>query len=382
MPTKHCMTGASPSSSKRWIECTPSLRLTENMDDKESVFAQEGTEAHSWAEFKLNKAMGRIIPTPEKGEFYSNEIEECTNAYVSYIMELYEQAKQKCKDPILLVEQEVSLSEYVEGCFGTCDCLIASDDTLYIIDYKHGRGIPVNAERNTQMMMYAVGALLIFDALYDIKKVHMTIFQPRLANISTYEMGKDELFDWAENVLKPRALMAYKGEGEYHCGEWCTFCKARSTCRERAKMNMALAQEEFKEPPLLTDEEIEDVLSKIDGLISWANDVKDYAFQEAMKGKKWSGYKLVEGRSNRKYSNETEVANVLIAAGYDPFEKKLVTITELQKRLGKQKFEELVGKFIVKPNGKPTLVERTDKRAEIEVTSAQEEFKNIDNMED
>lgn len=145
---------------------------------------------------------------------------------------------------------------------------------------------------------------------------------------------------------------------------------------------MALAQDEFKEPPLLTDEEIEDVLSKIDGLISWANDVKDYAFQVAMKGKKWSGYKLVEGRSNRKYSNETEVANVLIAAGYDPFEKKLVTITELQKRLGKQKFEELVGKFIVKPNGKPTLVERTDKRAEIEITSAQEEFKNIDNMED
>lgn len=145
---------------------------------------------------------------------------------------------------------------------------------------------------------------------------------------------------------------------------------------------MALAQDEFKEPPLLTDEEIEDVLSKIDGLISWANDVKDYAFQEAMKGKKWSGYKLVEGRSNRKYSNETEVANVLIAAGYDPFEKKLVTITELQKRLGKQKFDELVGKFIVKPNGKPTLVERTDKRAEIEITSAQEEFKNIDNMED
>ena len=176
--------------------------------------------------------------------------------------------------------------------------------------------------------------------------------------------------------------MAYKGEGEYRCGEWCTFCKARSTCRERTKSNMALAKEEFKEPPLLTDEEIEDVLSKIDGLLSWANDVKDYAFQKALNGKKWTNYKLVEGRSNRKYSNETEVANILIAAGYDPYEKKLVTITELQKRLGKQKFEELVGKFIVKPEGKPTLVERSDKRAEIEITSAQDDFKNIDNMED
>lgn len=380
MPSNHALLG--PSSSKRWLSCTPSARLTENYEDKESVFAQEGTLAHSFAEYKLNKAMGRTIPEPEKNEFYSAEIEECTNAYVSYIIELYEQAKKKCKDPILLVEQEVSLTEYVEGCFGTCDCLIASDDTLYIVDYKHGRGIPVNAENNTQMMMYALGALLIFDSLYDIKKIHMTIFQPRLSNISTFEMEKEELVDWAENILKPRALMAYKGEGEYRCGEWCTFCKARSTCRERAKSNMALAKDEFKEPPLLTDEEIEEVLSKIDGLLSWTNDVKDYAFQEALNGKKWTNYKLVEGRSNRKYSNETEVANILIAAGYDPYEKKLVTITELQKRLGKQKFEELIGKFIVKPEGKPTLVERSDKRAEIEITSAQDDFKNIDKMED
>lgn len=380
MPSNHALLG--PSSSKRWLSCTPSARLTENYEDKESVFAKEGTLAHSFAEYKLNKAIGKAITEPEKNEFYSTEIEECTNAYVSYIIELYEQAKKKCKDPILLVEQEVSLTEYVEGCFGTCDSLIASDDTLYIVDYKHGRGIPVNAENNTQMMMYALGALLIFDSLYDIKKIHMTIFQPRLSNISTFEMEKEELLDWAENILKPRALMAYKGVGEYHCGEWCTFCKARSTCRERAKSNMALAKDEFKEPPLLTDEEIEEVLSRIDGLLSWANDVKDYAFQEALNGKKWTNYKLVEGRSNRKYSNETEVANILIAAGYDPYEKKLVTITELQKRLGKQKFEELVGKFIVKPEGKPTLVERSDKRAEIEITSAQDDFKNIDKMED
>lgn len=166
MPSNHALLG--PSSSKRWLSCTPSARLTENYEDKESVFAQEGTLAHSFAEYKLNKAIGKTITEPEKNEFYSTEIEECTNAYVSYIMELYEQAKKKCKDPILLVEQEVSLTEYVEGCFGTCDCLIASDDTLYIVDYKHGRGIPVNAENNTQMMMYALGSLLIFDSLYDI----------------------------------------------------------------------------------------------------------------------------------------------------------------------------------------------------------------------
>lgn len=380
MPSKHALLG--PSSSKRWLSCTPSARLTEDYEDKESVFALEGTEAHSWAEFKLNKAVGRNTEEPIKGEYYSNEIEECTNAYVAYIMELYEKAKKTCKDPLLLVEQEVDLSKYVNDSFGTCDCLIASDDTLYIIDYKHGRGVPVDANHNTQMMCYAIGALGLFDSIYNIKKVHMTIFQPRLANVSTYEISKDELLDWAENELKPKALMAYKGEGEFHCGEWCTFCKARSTCRERAKNNMALAKDEFKEPPLLTDEEVEEVLSKIDGLISWANDVKEFAFKEALSGKKWINYKLVAGRSNRKYSNETDVANAVIEAGFNPYEQKVLNITEMQKRLGKAKFEELVSRFIVKPEGKPTLVERSDKRQEIEINSATEDFKNIDNMEE
>lgn len=380
MPSNHALLG--PSSSKRWLSCTPSARLTENYEDKESVFAKEGSLAHAWAEYKLNKAMGRDAQEPEKGEFYSNEIEECTNAYVAYIMELYEKAKSVCNDPILLVEQEVSLSEYVPDCFGTCDSLIASDDTLYIIDLKFGRGIPVDAKKNTQVMLYSIGALGIFDSIYDIKKVQMTIFKPRLANVSTFIMDKDELLDWAENELKPKALMAYKGEGEYHCGEWCTFCKAKSTCRERAKMNMALASEEFKEPPLLTDEEIEEVLDKIDGLVSWANDVKEFAFNEALKGKKWTKYKLVAGRSNRKYSNETDVANAVLDAGYDPYDKKVINITEMQKRLGKAKFEELVGRFIIKPEGKPTLVDRTDKRAELEINLAVEDFKNIDNLEE
>lgn len=380
MPSNHALLG--PSSSKRWLSCTPSARLTENYEDRESAFAKEGTEAHSWAEYKLNKAVGRNTTEPEKGEFYSSEIEECTNAYVAYVMELYEKAKSVCKDPILLVEQEVSLADYVKECFGTCDCLIASDDTLYIVDYKHGRGVPVDAKENTQMMMYALGALCIFDAIYDIKQVHMTIFQPRLANVSTFQMGKTDLLDWAESVLKPKALMAFRGEGEYRCGEWCVFCKARSTCRERAKSNMAMASNEFREPPLLTDEEIEEVLSKVDGLVSWANDVKEFALDEAMKGKKWLNYKLVAGRSNRKYSDETQVANAVLEAGYDPYEKKLASITEMQKRLGKARFDELVGRFIIKPEGKPTLVERSDKRAEIEISSASDDFKDIDNMED
>ena len=373
MPEKHALLG--PSSSKRWLECNPSARLTENFDEAKSSFAQEGTLAHSFCEYKLSKAMGRELPVPEKNEFYSEEIEECSNAYVSYVMELYEEAKTKCKDPILLVEQEVSLQTYVPESFGTCDALIVADDTLYVIDYKHGCGVLVSAEHNTQMMLYALGALSLFDSLYDITNIHMTIFQPRLSNISTFEMKKDELLDWAENELKPRALRAFNGEGEFHAGDWCRFCKAKAICKERANSFIGLAHDDFIDPALLTDDEIEEVLAKSELLVSWANDVKDFALEEALKGKKWKSFKLVAGRSNRKFSDDDIVIQKLENAGVDPFEKKLMSITNLQKKLGKVKFDELLGELIIKPEGAPTLVSRNDKRAEIEISSAENDFK-------
>lgn len=373
MPEKHALLG--PSSSKRWLECNPSARLTENFDETQSSFAQEGTLAHSFCEYKLSKAMGRELPVPEKNEFYSEEIEECSNAYVSYVMELYEEAKTKCKDPILLVEQEVSLQTYVPESFGTCDALIVADDTLYVIDYKHGCGVLVSAEHNTQMMLYALGALSLFDSLYDITNIHMTIFQPRLSNISTFEMKKDELLDWAENELKPRALRAFNGEGEFQAGDWCRFCKAKAICKERANSFIGLAHDDFIDPALLTDDEIEEVLAKSELLVSWANDVKDFALEEALKGKKWKSFKLVAGRSNRKFSDDDIVIQKLENAGVDPFEKKLMSITNLQKKLGKVKFDELLGELIIKPEGAPTLVSRNDKRAEIEISSAENDFK-------
>lgn len=373
MPEKHALLG--PSSSKRWLECNPSARLTENFDETQSSFAQEGTLAHSFCEYKLSKAMGRELPVPEKNEFYSEEIEECSNAYVSYVMELYEEAKTKCKDPILLVEQEVSLQTYVPESFGTCDALIVADDTLYVIDYKHGCGVLVSAEYNTQMMLYALGALSLFDSLYDITNIHMTIFQPRLSNISTFEMKKDKLLDWAENELKPRALRAFNGEGEFQAGDWCRFCKAKAICKERANSFIGLAHDDFIDPALLTDDEIEEVLAKSELLVSWANDVKDFALEEALKGKKWKSFKLVAGRSNRKFSDDDIVIQKLENAGVDPFEKKLMSITNLQKKLGKVKFDELLGELIIKPEGAPTLVSRNDKRAEIEISSAENDFK-------
>lgn len=378
--TNHALLG--PSSSKRWINCTPSARLTETYEDSESVFAAEGTDAHALCEYKLRKALGvESEPMPEL-QFYDKEMEESANAYVSYIMELVEEAKKNCKDPIVLIEQYLNFEKYVPEAFGTGDCLVAGDKTLYVVDFKYGRGVLVDAKENTQMMLYALGALELFDCIYDIDKVHMTIYQPRLSNISTYEISKEELYKWANDVLIPKAQMAYKGEGEYHCGEWCQFCKAKTTCRERANFNLALATGDFAKPPLLTDEEVENVLERIDTLVTWATDIKDYAFNEALKGKKWKGWKLVAGRSNRKYADETAVATAVQAIGIDPFEKKLLTITELQKKMGKAKFEEIVGKYIIKPEGKPTLVVETDKRPEITVNSAENDFKNIDNTED
>ena len=212
------------------------------------------------------------------------------------------------------------------------------------------------------MMLYALGALELFDCLYDIDTVSMTIFQPRRGNVSTYTLPKADLYEWADTVLVPTAELAWSGEGEYHCGEWCQFCKAKADCRERAKANMELAKYEFKQPPLLTDEEVEEILGRIDELIAWASDIRDYALQAAISGKHWTGYKLVEGRSNRKYTDERAVVAAVRAAGYDPYEHKVLGVTAMTTMLGKKQFNDILGGLVTKPQGKPTLVPDSDKR--------------------
>lgn len=228
-----------------------------------------------------------------------------------------------------VIEQRLDYSKYVEEGFGTGDCVIIADGTLHIVDYKHGRGVLVEADDNPQMKLYALGALELFDCIYDIDTVSMTIYQPRRSNVSTFTIPKAELYEWADQVLVPTAELAFNGEGEYHCGEWCQFCKAKADCRERANVNIKLARFEFRQPPLLTDEEVEEILGRIDDLIAWASDIKDYALQAAISGKQWSGYKLVEGRSNRKYTDENAVIAAVTAAGYDPYEHKILGITAM-----------------------------------------------------
>lgn len=360
-PKAHAILSAS--SSHRWLNCPPSARLCETYEDKGSDYAAEGTDAHSLCEYKLRKALGMGAVDPsEHLTWYSEEMEDCANGYAAYILELVEAAKEICSDPVVLIEQRVDFSRWVEQGFGTSDAIIISDGTLRVIDYKHGLGVLVEADNNPQMMCYALGALELFDAIYDIDNVAMTVYQPRRQNVSTFEMSKDDLYRWAEEVLKPTAELAFAGDGNFLCGEWCGFCKAKHECRARAEANLLLAQYDFKLPPLLEDSEIEVILSRADQLVSWVNDIKEYALQQAISGKDWTGFKLVEGRSNRRYTDEAAVTQAVTNAGFDPYERKLLGITAMQKLLGKSRFEELLSAYIEKPQGKPTLVPESDKR--------------------
>ena len=232
------------------------------------------------------------------------------------------------------------------------------------------------------MMLYAIGALALFDALYDIEQVALTVFQPRRENVSTWTISVAELNEWAEQTLKPAAELAANGEGEFCAGSWCQFCKIASTCRARAEANLELARYEFAPPAELSPAEVADVLAQIPELTRWASDVQDYALSQALSGEQYEGFKLVAGRSIRKYTDETAVAEAAKAAGYrDIYKRSLLTITAMEKLMGKKHFSEILGNLVVKPEGKPTLVPVTDKRPELQVSTAADDFTNIDNQQ-
>jgi len=371
MSVKHALLSAS--SSHRWIACPPSALLSRKFEDSSSSFAQEGTDAHTLAQYKLEKLLGLNTEDPtESLSFYDEEMNDHAENYAAFVLEQVEKAKETCADPQVLIEQKLDFSRYVPEGYGYVDCLIIADGTLTVIDYKYGLGIKVSAERNPQMFCYALGGLALFDGIYDIDNVHLVIYQPRRENISEYSISKIELIKWAEEVLAPTATLAIKGEGEFKAGEHCQFCKAKATCRKRADYSLELAKYDFEVPATLDNDEIAAILIKADELVSWANDVKEYALKEALSGTKFEGFKLVSGRSNRKYTDETAVADVVIAAGKDPYEKKLLGITAMTALLGKKTFEDILGGLTFKPPGKPVLVTADDKRPEF--NSAYEDF--------
>ena len=371
--SKHALLSAS--SSHRWLNCNPSARLELEFAESESEAASEGTAAHALCEHKLRKALKMRSRKPVS-KYDCDEMDAHTDDYVEFVLESLEEAKRECADPLVLIEQKLDFSCYVPDGFGTGDCLIVADKRLHIIDFKYGQGVLVDAVENPQMMLYALGALRLFDSLYDVETVSMTIYQPRRENVSTWTIPVSELHEWTETTLVPKAALAFKGEGEYLPGSWCTFCRAAVKCRARAEAKLKLAQYEFALPPLLTDAEIEDILSRLDDLTKWANEICAYALDAALDhGKEWRGFKLVEGRTNRKYTDETAVVTAAQAAGYhDIYKKSLIPITEMERLMGKKTFNEVLSGLVVKPQGKPTLVPASDRRPAISTTDANQDF--------
>ena len=307
-------------------------------------------------------------------EFYNEEMRDCAEGYASFAMEEYAKARQTCEDPQVLVEQRVDISRWVPGCGGTADCVILSDGMAEVIDYKHGLGVPVSATSeefggNPQLMCYCLGVLQMFDGIFDIDTIRMVIYQPRRDNVSEYTMSKEALLRWADEVLAPTARLALEGKGEFKAGEHCRFCKVKAGCRKRAEYNLVAAKYDFTMPDLLEDAEVDAILGIVDRLTEWANDVKEFALDKALKGTEYEHFKVVEGRSSRKYTDEEAVAKAVTDAGFDPYERKLLGITSMTSLLGKNRFEELLGGLLSKPQGKPTLVPRSDKRPAMKNTA-------------
>lgn len=376
----------SPSSASRWLACTPSARLEEKFPDSTSNFAEEGTLAHEFGETILrhfNKelkmtAYSKKLCSLADSEYYTTDLQVHAENYAAFVWEKYQSARKRDKQAVLRIEEKIDITAYVPEGFGTGDAIIIAEGVLEIIDLKFGKGVRVSADQNKQMMLYALGALDMYNFIYDIHTVRMTIYQPRLDNLSEWEISTEELEQWGVRELIPLAEMAFAGAGDYVAGTHCKFCKAKAQCKALAAYNMSLAKYDFQEAVLLTDLDIADILSQADQLKSWIASVEEYALQSALDGKHFPGHKLVEGRSIRKYSDEAKIAEVLTGNGFGEdliYDKKLKTITAMEKLVTKKTFNALCGDLIIKPEGKPTLVPDTDPRPVY--NSVENDFANI-----
>lgn len=371
---KHALLSAS--GAHRWLECTPSAQLELQFPQSTSEYAEEGTAAHELCELTARYWLGEISEAEyenqrdelAKGKYYNAEMQECANDYAKFVAEKTAAARETCEDAFTALEVRVDFSKYVKDGFGTGDCIIVSDNVLEIIDFKYGKGVRVEAAGNPQMKLYALGAYLEYNTLFDIDSVRMTIFQPRLSGVqSSDEITVKELLEWAEKYVKPRAKLAYKGEGEFAPSEEvCKFCRAKAQCKARADKNLKL----FDEAPdilLLTPEDAGKILEQAGDIQSWLADLESLVSSTLLAGQPVEGWKMVEGRSNRRFTDELKVVAAMKAAGYDEsllYERKLITLTQMEKDFGKKAVAETLGELIVKPQGKPTLAPAKDKRPE------------------
>lgn len=373
MPTQHALLSAS--SAHRWLHCTGSPLLEKDFPDSTSVYAQEGTLAHYLCELKLMAYTGEITKRKltsmknklMKSELWQPEMDSTSEAYLDYIKDITMSYTVK---PVILIEKKVDFSQYAPEGFGTADCLILAGDTLHVVDYKHGKGVVVDADHNPQMMLYALGAMSELSLLYRFKFVHMTIVQPRVNNISEFTMTADELTEWGETVVKPKAEAAISGKGEFEAGDWCRFCRAKRQCKTRYESNDSLYSELSvqHDPRLITLAELGDYLKRGKDMAAWLEDMKEYALSESLAGADVPGWKAVEGRGSRAFTDTDEAVDTLIKNGIDEsvlYERRVLTLAQMEKAVGKKAFGELVGDLVVKNPGKPTLVEESDKRPRI-----------------
>ena len=364
MPDKHGI--VTPSASGIWGPCTRSVRLglTVPMDDT-SVYAEEGTKAHSICEAKLKKVLGVRTRVPKA---IDPEMDECTTAYRDFVEEEWNALKSVTPDADLYIEQTLDLSDWIPEGFGTSDAVLVSDTNLVVIDFKYGKGVAVSAKENSQLRLYALGAYKKFSIMYDFDMVKTIIFQPRLNSITSEELPLKELLTWGEEYIKPRALMAFNGEGEFVVGDHCRFCRAAAVCRARAEEAFKIINHDKVEPPLLSDEEIPAILDKLDSTEAWITAIRAYAKNKAINdGVKWEGYKLVEGRTQRKIVDQVKALEAIENAGFDAEDvttMKLKGLADLERIMTKAKFNEVLGQYVVKPKGEPTLVREDDKRPE------------------
>jgi len=380
---KHAKLSASGAS--KWMNCTPSVVLEEQFEDTTSSYAQEGTLAHEFAELELRKSQGLIsdkdyneqIEIHRKNPLYYDGMQEESQIYVDYVLEQFAEARKRTPDAVLLIEKKIDLTHFIEDGFGTGDACIIADGILDITDLKFGKGVRVSAFDNRQLKLYGLGALREFELSYDIHTVRLTISQPRLDHVSTFEISAEELNDWGHGEVKEKAELAFLGLGEQVPGEWCRFCKAKPVCKALKEQSLKIAQHEFADPYLLTEEELLEVYRVIPQTQDWMASIESYFLSEALKGKKWKGYKLVEGRANRALVDKDKVEETLLAAGFTSdqiMKSDLQGIGALEKVVGKVRFAELLKDYIVKPQGKPSLVDESDKREEYSLSTAQKDF--------
>lgn len=367
----HALLG--PSSAHRWLTCTPSAVLEDSFPDTESEAAREGTLAHEICEIKLKhffhidgidseRKKNLRVNKLKKNELYKSEMDGFTDDYLDYVRSL---ALACTSAPTVLVEASLDLGQYVPESFGTVDCLMLQGNTLHVIDFKYGKGVPVDSERNPQLMLYALGAHEMYKIFYNIQLIELHIVQPRISNTSTYKLTINELNEFGKKV-KEIAPIAFKGEGEFKPSEEaCRFCRARTQCRARAMDNLKLFPEIEKQPPLITNAEVGEYLRQGADVANWLKDLQDYALSQCLAGEEVPGWKVVAGRGSRDWTDQEQAFEKLKANGIDEallFERKALTLAQVEKTVGKTNFESLVGDMVVKHQGKPTLVVETDKR--------------------